>query len=75
MQGSHCTTRPGGDTTATSASLADLVIQLKQNRKTQSTAALPTEAVNKVLPNYFQPALISDDKLVHMIKSDRSDLI
>ena len=54
MQGSHCTTRPAGDTTATSASLADLVIQLKQNRKTQSTAALPTEAVNKVLLKHFQ---------------------
>ena len=40
-------TRLDGDT-GTSASFADLVIQLKENRKTQSTAALPTEAVSKV---------------------------
>ena len=41
-------TRQGGDTD-NSASFADLVIQLKENRRTQSTAALPTEAVNKVV--------------------------
>ena len=44
-------TRLDGDT-GTSASFADLVIQLKENRKTQSTAALPTEAVNKVGSNH-----------------------
>ena len=52
IQDSHCVntgTGLGGDRdTGNSASFADLVIQLKENRKTKSTAALPTEADHKV---------------------------
>ena len=59
IQESHCVTTAtglGGDT-GDSASFADLVIQLREQRKTKSTAALPTEAVNKV--GMFLTKLIS----------------
>ena len=74
----NAATRQDGDT-GTSASFADLVIQMKENRKTQSTAALPTEAVNKVASNLFNnsvglPPMTEPDRQTDLVNCKAPEL-